>query len=42
MIELYFSMVKILAQKPTHTSTVAAVLLRERGGGGGGGEDHRN
>ena len=27
MIKLYFSTVKILAQRPTHTSAVATVLL---------------
>ena len=30
MIELYFSTVKILAQRPTHVSAVATILLRER------------
>ena len=30
MIKLYFSTVKILAQRPTHISAVATVLLRER------------
>ena len=32
MIELDFSTVKILAQRPTHISAVATVLQREREG----------
>ena len=30
MTELYFSTVKILAQRPTHISAIATVLERER------------